>query len=227
MSVNKRIKVAIIDYQMGNLFSVKNACDHVGFDALITSNRQNILRADAAILPGVGAFKKAMDNLGSLGLLSLIRDFIASGKPFMGICLGMQLLFGESEEFGVRSGLNVIEGRVVKFPSKTVQGEKVKVPHIGWSGVFCPPGNEVKWEQSPLGRVYPGDYMYFVHSFYPVPNDEKVILSVTNYREIAFCSSIIKDNVFATQFHPEKSAAVGLKIYSHWGSLIEKLMEHE
>jgi len=222
MSAGERegTRVAVIDYEMGNLFSVRHACRHVGLNAFMTSNGKDILRADAAILPGVGAFGKAMGNLVCLDMVSPIKEFIASGKPFMGICLGMQLLFSESEEFGVTSGLNVVEGRIVKFPPATDPCMRVKVPHIGWSRVSCPREKADFWKRSPLSRVPSGAHMYFVHSFYPIPEDKEIILSFTTYGETAFCSCVMKDNLFATQFHPEKSAALGLQIYSQWGSLV-------
>jgi glutamine amidotransferase len=206
------------------MFSVKNACDHVGFDSELTMDKKKILQADGAILPGVGAFNEAMYNLRILDLISPIKDFIASGKPFFGICLGMQLLFSESEEFENTEGLNIIKGRVVKFPKKDNQNKRIKVPHIGWSQINRSSNCAELWKNSPLYQIYPGEYMYFVHSLYAVPSNEKTILSTTNYRGMVFCSSIIKNNVFATQFHPEKSAKKGLTIYDYWGKLIEKGM---
>ena len=220
MSEHTSAHVAIIDYHSSNLFSVKHACDHVGLDAEITSDRHAIACADAAILPGVGAFGNAMHNLGKLDLISPIKDFIASGKPFMGICLGLQLLFTESTEFGAARGLDVIEGQVVKFPSETPGGDKIKVPHMGWNQMIRPQDAACVWGSTPLRRIVQGEYMYFVHSFYVVPEDKGAVLCTTQYQGISFCSGVLRDNIFAVQFHPEKSAREGIKVYSDWASLI-------
>jgi glutamine amidotransferase len=205
-------KIVVIDYQMSNLYSVKNACRYNGIDVMITSDKNEVISADAVILPGVGAFSDAVSNLKKLDLICPIKDFVDSGKPFMGICLGMQLLFSESEEFGRSEGLALIPGKVVRFD---VSGN-IKVPHVGWSPINSPKSSARKWEDSPLKDVQENEYMYFVHSFYAVPENNKDILSVTSYGNNEFCSSVLRGNVFATQFHPEKSANEGLKIYSKW-----------
>ena len=206
--------VAIIDYQLSNLFSVKHACCHVGLDAEITSDPKVIKQASGAILPGVGAFGDAMSSLEKLNLTSAIKDFIASGKPFMGICLGLQLLFTKSEEFGIHNGLDIIKGNVVKFKNG------IKVPQIGWNTIHSPSGQDL-WERSPLRGIAEGEYMYFVHSFYVAPEDPDMVLTKTEYEEISYCSGIHRDNVFAVQFHPEKSGEEGIKIYRNWGSLVK------
>ena len=204
-------KIAIIDYKMSNLFSVKAACEKVGLSPIVTSNGEEILSSDLAILPGVGAFGSAMDNIKSLNLDKIIYKYIESGKFFMGICLGLQLLFENSEEFGyAKQGLGIIKGTVKKFNFK--KNEKIYVPQIGWNKIFI---NEKKSNTLPLKKDLDKSYLYFVHSYYVVPEDSKVILSETKYGEFNYCSSILKDNIFACQFHPEKSGTTGLEIYKN------------
>jgi imidazole glycerol-phosphate synthase subunit HisH len=212
-------KVVIIDYDMGNLFSVRHACIHAELTPIVTTDPKKIIEADAAILPGVGAFGEAMAQLQRLDLVDPIRKFIQKGNPFMGICLGQQLLFSASEEFGEHEGLNIIPGIVAKFPTTTPENEKVKVPQVGWNSIFPGTKND-GWRQSPLKDIAPGEFMYFVHSYYAIPEIDDAILSTTNYEGIQYCSSVFKDNVFATQFHPEKSGMEGLKIYNDWLSQI-------
>lgn len=207
-------RIAIVDYQLGNLFSVQQACSYLGYDAYITSDPHTVVNADYVILPGVGAFNDAMRNMEKLDLIASIKDFVASGKPFMGICLGLQLFFTESEEFGTSKGLNLIEGVVKKFSNKDIHGDVLKVPQISWNQIYEP--NQNVWQNTPLSICKEGDYMYFVHSFYAQPSSSEVILSTTNYGGYNYCSSILKDNVFACQFHPEKSGQYGVKIYENW-----------
>ena len=213
------MRVAVIDYGMGNLFSVQQACNVAGMRSVLTSDKRSILNADGVILPGVGAFGRAMEYLNMLDLVDTITTFIQSGKPFMGICLGMQLLFSESEEFGSTKGLNVIRGKVRKFPLENRMGDKVKVPQIGWNQIYK---TNKKTPQSPLKDVMDGEFMYFVHSFYTEPDDQSCILTETNYTDVTYCSSILQENVFATQFHPEKSAQEGIKIYLNWAKIVRK-----
>lgn len=205
-------KVVIIDYQLGNLFSVKQACDSVGMNAIISMNRVDVLNADALILPGVGAFLEAMNNLKKFGLDTAIQDKVIAGTPIFGICLGQQLLFTESEEFGAGQGLDLIPGVIKRFP-ETINNYKVRVPHIAWNTIM-----EVKqsWESTPLGELNNNEFMYFIHSYYVKPIDDSCILTQTNYDGIDFCSSILTNNIFATQFHPEKSADKGVSIYKKW-----------
>lgn len=216
MNIINKIEIAIIDYGLGNLFSVRNACNHVGHRAKITNDKRVIEKADAAILPGVGAFNVAMENLDKLDLVNPIKDFIQSERPFLGICLGLQLLFSESEEFGVTRGLDLIKGRVVKFPPMDHEGKKVKVPHIGWNRIFRFTDLHNSNGNSPLEKIEEGEFMYFVHSYYVEPLAETNILTKTKYAGIEFCSSIFINNVFGTQFHPEKSGKKGIEIYSKW-----------
>jgi glutamine amidotransferase len=211
--------VIIIDYQLGNLFSVKQACDTVGINAKISSNPQDILNADAIILPGVGAFIEAMNNLIRFGLDIAIREKVKAGVPIFGICLGQQLLFTESEEFGAGKGLDLISGIIKRFP-ESIDDRKIKVPHISWNTIFK---INQAWDKSALKELKNNDFMYFVHSYYVIPYDESCILTKTNYDGIEFCSSILKNNVFSTQFHPEKSAEKGISIYRNW-ALINNLL---
>jgi glutamine amidotransferase len=211
--------VVIIDYQLGNLFSVKQVCDTVGINAKISSNRQEILNAEALILPGVGAFIEAMNNLKKFGLDTAIQIKVKGGTPIFGICLGQQLLFTESEEFGAGKGLDLISGLIKRFP-ETIDERKVKVPHIAWNTIFK---LNQEWSISALCDLNNNDFMYFIHSYYVKPSDESCILTLTNYDGIEFCSSILKNNIFATQFHPEKSADKGISIYKNW-ALINNLL---
>lgn len=211
--------VAIIDYQMSNLFSVQHACEFLGLRPQITSDPAAILKADAAILPGVGAFGDAMANLSKLGLTDAIHEFIKTGKPFMGVCLGLQLLFTESDEFGQHQGLNIVQGQVTKFPPKRSDGSLLKVPQIAWNTIHAPAELPGRWSGTPLRSTAEGEYMYFVHSFYVKPDEPKTILTTTSYEGFPYCSAVAKDNVFAAQFHPEKSGPAGIRIYQEWAAL--------
>lgn len=210
-------KVVIIDYAMGNLFSVRLACQKVGICAIVSNDKQEIKNASALILPGVGAFADAMATLEKLDLVNVIKEFINSGKPFLGVCLGMQLLMSESEEFGLHKGLDIIKGKVVKFPNAND-----KVPQVGWNQITKPKYNKINWEETLLKGLSEKDYMYFVHSFYVLPNEENIIVSETNYAGLNYCSSLKEKNVFACQFHPEKSGENGLIIYENLFNLINK-----
>jgi len=206
--------IAIIDYQMSNLFSVKNALEYLGIDSEITSDVTKIMAAKGAILPGVGAFAEAMKHLKTLDLIQPIKDFINSGKPFMGICLGFHLLFTESEEFGVTRGMDILQGKVESF-SRHVKSKKI--PHIGWNRILT--NNDVLKEDSfisPLKDINSDEYMYFVHSFYVDPDNKDIIATETEYDSFTFCSSVLKGNVFASQFHPEKSGTSGLNILKNY-----------
>jgi glutamine amidotransferase len=209
--------VVIIDYQLGNLFSVKQACEYLGHNAVISSNPEELKKADYAILPGVGAFADAMNNMQSLGLVNAIHSYVDEGKPLMGVCLGLQLLLTESEEFGNTKGLDIIPGMVKKFKSIGPDDQVYKVPQIQWNVIQQPA--EHKWQNTPLQCCKDGDFMYFVHSFYAAPSDKQYVLSESEYAGLQYCSSVKKDNVFATQFHPEKSGLYGVNIYKEWFNL--------
>jgi glutamine amidotransferase len=199
--------IAVIDYGMGNIRSVEKAFENIGADVVVTREEKAIMDSSHVVLPGVGAFKDCMKNLEAFGLIEPILRCIERGKPFLGICLGLQLLFEESSEFGPHKGLGVIRGKVVRFESSGL-----KVPHMGW--------NDLKIEKGSLllEGLAPGSYFYFVHSYYAVPEDKGVVLTTTDYG-VRFCSSIIKDNIMACQFHPEKSQALGLKVLKNFSRL--------
>lgn len=213
-------QVAIIDYGMGNLFSVQRACEHAGFRATITASPDDVLAADAVILPGVGAFGDAMAELTRLGLAEAITTCVAAGKPFMGICLGMQLVMTESAEFGRHTGLGLIEGDVVRFESPRRGAQLLKVPEVGWNRIVRP--RDGSWGGSGLEGVPEGAFMYFVHSFYARPVDPGVVLAVSRYGHTEFCSSLRKDNLFACQFHPERSGPQGLRIYRNFAAQVQR-----
>lgn len=224
----KHDKIAVIDYEMGNLFSVVRACEHVGLKPVVTSEASTIMASDALILPGVGAFGDAMQNLKRLDLVSPIKDHIASGKPFLGICLGLQLLLSESEEFGSHKGLDIVKGTVVRFPTSKKKGHpSVKVPQVGWNRIYrTPHADDAIWERYPLKGVQHNTFMYFVHSFYVIPEDSNVVLTYTNYEGTEYASSILKEGIFACQFHPEKSAMEGMKIYKNFAELVNRRGVH-
>lgn len=205
--------IAIIDYGMGNLRSVQKGFEKIGSEATITNDPQVVLQAERIVLPGVGAFRDCMHNLEQGGFVEPIMKVITEGRPFLGICVGMQLLFTDSVEFGLYNGLNIIPGHVLRFPDQmTVAGEKLKVPQMGW--------NQLSFKRRPpaFEGVDNGSNVYFVHSYYAQPDDNNVIATTTGYG-IEFCSAVWKDNIVATQFHPEKSQAVGLHILKNFAEL--------
>ena len=209
--------IAIIDYGMGNLRSVQKGFEHTGHEAVVTSDAKTILNANKVVLPGVGAFSDCMKNLEQYSLIDAVRTSISSGKPFLGICLGLQLLFTESEEFGTSKGLDIIKGRVIRFKGPAFETPNsalgiLKVPHMGW--------NSLTFKRRPpaLADVPENSHVYFVHSYHVVPDDKAVIATTTPYG-IEFVSSIWKDNILAVQFHPEKSQALGLSILKRFGEI--------
>jgi imidazole glycerol-phosphate synthase subunit HisH len=201
--------IAIVDYGMGNLRSVQKALERVGFDAVVTRDVGQIQAARGVVLPGVGAFSACMENLGKLGLIEPVREIVRQNKPFLGICLGFQLLFSESEEFGKQKGLDLFSGKVVGFRAD----ENLKVPHMGWNRI------EKKKDSPFLEGITNGDYVYFVHSFYVVPDDSSLIATTTDYGS-SFVSSIVTERLFACQFHPEKSQELGLRILANFGRFV-------
>jgi len=213
------MRISIIDYKTSNLHSVKAACEEVGISSRITSKPNELLSSDAAILPGVGSFYRAMENIRKLGLEEAILNFVSSGKSLFGICLGLQLLFEQSEEFGTHEGLSLIRGKVKRFDFSNGNCHKYPVPQIGWNKIM--PKNQ-SWKGTFLDNCDEGTYMYFVHSFYVEPKDEEVILSTSVYGNQQYCSSIKKENIFATQFHPEKSGQKGLEIYRSFKNYLSK-----
>jgi glutamine amidotransferase len=201
--------IAIVDYGMGNLRSVQKGFQKVGVDVTVTSHPQVIDDAEAVVLPGVGAFRDCIRNLTDLSLTDAVVRSIQKGKPYLGICLGMQVLFSESEEFGRCRGLDIFRGKVVRF------GAGMKVPHMGW--------NTVTIEKRPpvFEGIEDNSYFYFVHSFYVVSDDRDIISGTTDYHG-RFTSMVWKDNIVATQFHPEKSQELGLKILKGFGAFVKK-----
>ncbi|MBN2372210.1 imidazole glycerol phosphate synthase subunit HisH [bacterium] len=198
--------IAILDFGLGNLRSILNGFIHLGHDAVITPDKNIILDADALVIPGVGAFKDCMDRLAGLDLVKIIREAISCGKPVLGICLGLQLLFSESEEFGLHKGIGVFEGKVRAFTGP------LKIPHMGWNIL------RITRQIPLLEGIKDGEYFYFVHSFYADANDEGIIAGKTGYG-IEFPSVVQKDNLMATQFHPEKSSLAGLRILDNFARM--------
>ena len=205
--------ITIIDYGMGNLRSVQKGFERVGLSAQVTSDPAVVARAERLVLPGVGAFRDCIHNLHAGGFVEPIQNHVASGRPFLGICLGLQLLFSESEEFGSHQGLGIIPGKVVRFPAGMIENnEELKVPHMGWNRITMR-------RPSPLYRgIADNSFVYFVHSYSVVPDDQSVVATETDYG-INYCSSIWRDNVVATQFHPEKSQTIGLKMLENFGKM--------
>lgn len=213
--------VAIVDYGLGNLFSVKQACTFVGLNSIITNSKKYILDADAVILPGVGSYGDAMLTLHRLDLVNVLRDFAEAPKPLVGICLGLQLLMTESYEFGHHKGLGIIEGPVVQFEAPKEKERILKVPHIGWNRIFQP-ADSLRWTGTLLDGIDESEYMYFVHSYIVQPQESKLIFSASRYGNVEFCSSIQNGNVFACQFHPERSGPKGLQIYKNLAIILKK-----
>ena len=197
--------IGIVDYKLNNLRSVQKAFEKVGASAFISSDPKELARADKLVLPGVGAFGKAMENLDSLGLMDVVRKQVAEERPLLGICLGMQLLFTKSCENGTHNGLDLLQGEIKLFPNT------VKVPHIGWNQV------EISKQSGILKLVTNNSFVYFVHSYYAEPK-ENVTLTVTDYG-VRFTSVVQKDNIYGIQFHPEKSQKPGLQMLKNFSDL--------
>lgn len=203
---------AIIDYGAGNLHSVKNALDFLGEENIITSDPEIIRAADRVILPGVGAFGDAMSCMEKAGLVDAVKEAASSGKPFLGICLGLQLLFEESEEKSGVAGLGIFKGKVVKIPS----AEGLKIPHMGWNSLEIPKSSKI------LCNLGDNPFVYFVHSYYILPDDENDVSAYTTYGT-RLGIAVERGNVFATQFHPEKSGDTGMKILKNFISLSKEV----
>lgn len=200
--------IAIIDYGMGNLRSVEKGFQKVGVKARVTNRADTVQEADGVVLPGVGAFRDCMRELANLELTDAIVSCIKEGKPYLGICLGLQVLFSESEEFGTCRGLDIFRGNVLRFT-----GGPLKVPHMGWNAV------KVRKRNPLLSGIPDESYFYFVHSYYVSPQDGALITATTDYG-LDFTSMVWKDNVFAVQFHPEKSQELGLRILKNFGNIV-------
>lgn len=210
-------KIVIIDYGIGNVKSMYNAFYNIGLKPELTSDKQTILNADAAVLPGVGAFNKGMENLNNRGLFQIIHEFIKKGNPFLGVCLGMQMLLEESEEFGLTAGLGLIKGKVVKLP--IIHSSEEKLPHVSWNELNEP--QKGRWYGTILENITVNTDVYFVHSFVAKPTSEKDVLATTNYAGVNFCSAVHHENIYGFQFHPEKSSQIGLSILNNFINLIK------
>lgn len=203
-------KIAVIDYEAGNLRSVQKAFESLGYDAVVTSDAQIIKSAHKVVLPGVGAFGDCVGGLEKAGLRETVLGVIDSGRPFLGICVGMQMLFDKSYEFGEHDGLGIFRGSVQKFPGEIVK-QGMKIPHMGWNSL------SIKQKNHPvLKGINDGDMVYFVHSYYVQSEDSSVIAAECEYG-VTFTAAAARDNIFATQFHPEKSQATGLRLLKNFG----------
>jgi imidazole glycerol-phosphate synthase subunit HisH len=205
------MNVAVVDYGVGNLFSVSRALEKVGATFVVTDSAVKIEAATHLILPGVGAFRDGMRGLQERKLVGPIERYGRSGRPFLGICLGMQMLFEWSEEFGRQEGLALMPGGVVAIPSTGVDGLRHKIPHIGWNELLVPAGRH-GWEGTPLGNVKPGTSVYFVHSFTAAPSRPPDRLADCQYDGRVLSAAVCHANLFGCQFHPEKSGQAGLSI---------------
>jgi glutamine amidotransferase len=203
--------VTVIDYGIGNIFSVRRALEHCGADVQLSSKETEIAAADRVILPGVGAFADGMKGLRDRGLIEVVSRFAATGRPMLGICLGMQMLATSSEEFGENAGLGLIPGRVTKVPNETIEGKPHKIPHIGWSEIF-PVSGGGDWKATILEDTSEGTPVYLVHSFHLVPHDPADLLADCNYGGHRVTAAVRSGNIFGAQFHPEKSGKAGLQM---------------
>lgn len=203
--------VTVVDYGMGNLFSVCRALEYCGANVHLASDPETVLNASRLVLPGVGAFSDAMVGLHKLGLFEGMCGAAQRGTPIFGICLGMQMLLDASEEFGITAGLGLISGQVTPIPSTNIQGLKHKIPHIGWNDLFASPECG-SWDASPLKYVQQSDSVYFVHSFMAEPFDRRHQLAYCLYGGRKISAVIGRENVWGCQFHPEKSGQIGLRV---------------
>jgi len=210
--------ISVIDYGVGNLLSVQRGFDNCGAEVNFVSTPAEILAAEKLVLPGVGAFPNAMTSLSNLGLVSAIQDFSLTGRPMLAICLGMQLLLDESEEFGKTEGLGIIEGLVTAVPNTDAMGAKQKIPHIGWNELHTRKSKET-WQDSILTGLSSGDATYFVHSYMATPKNQENLLAYTPYGATDVPAVITKNYVTGCQFHPEKSGEVGLLILRNFMKL--------
>ena len=206
--------ITIIDYEMGNLRSVEKAFEKLGHAARVSSNPADLENTDKIVLPGVGAFRDCINNLRAGGFVEPLLKHVESGKPLLGICVGMQMLFDESEEFGRHQGLGLVPGKVVRFPAGMEEaGERLKVPHMGWNTI------QIKQDAPIFKGTAEGSYVYFVHSYYCSADNQDDVAASCRYGEVEFCAAIWRDNIMSTQFHPEKSQDIGLNIFKNFGEL--------
>lgn len=208
-------KITLVDYGIGNILSVQRAFEYCGAQVMTTNDPQTIKSADYLILPGVGAFADGMQGLFERGLIEAILEFASKERPFLGICLGMQMMLGESEEFGLHEGLGLIPGRVVRIPDQDAHGIKQKIPHIGWNALTLPIEKE-NWKGTILEGIEMGETVYFVHSFTAVPIESANRLADTYYNGQLISAAIQSGYLYGCQFHPEKSGVTGLKIINNF-----------
>jgi len=204
-------QVTIVDYGIGNIFSVARAIEKCGAEPVLTDDPALILKADRLVLPGVGAFARGMQGLAERGLVAPLQEYARKGRPLLGICLGMQMLFDRSTEFGDHAGLGLIQGDIRAIEPGSVAGAALKVPHIGWSPLVLPP-ECTGWERTILDQAAPGVTAYFVHSFTAVPLREQDRLADAHYGAARISATVRKGNIYGCQFHPEKSGATGLRM---------------
>jgi len=213
----KKKRISVIDYDIGNVKSILRALEKVGAEPVLSREDKEILSSDAAVFPGVGAFSVGMENLRRYDLIDTIYRFVETGKPFLGICLGMQILMEESEEFVLTKGMGLLKGRVVRLIVEKSCDEKI--PHVGWNKIEEP--EEKRWKGTIFNSIKNPSSVYFVHSFMAQPSDPADILSTTVYGGNAFCSAVNRGNIYGCQFHPEKSAVTGLRILNDFVGLIK------
>ncbi len=212
--------ITVLDYGLGNLFSIRRALAHVGADVEMTAEPETVRRAAGVVLPGVGAFADGMRGLAQRGLVDALREVVADGRPLLGICLGMQLLFDESEEFGRHDGLGLLQGRVVRLRDAAADATRVKIPHIGWRELMPTAGRT--WSSTILEGVRPGDAMYFVHSFVPEPAAEEIRVAEMDYGSHRYCVVAERGQVIGCQFHPEKSGDAGLHLLRNFVARVHR-----
>ena len=206
--------ITIIDYEMGNLRSVEKAFETLGFAARVSSDPADLLDTDKIVLPGVGAFKDCINTLRGGGFVEPLLKHVEAGRPLLGICVGMQMLFDESEEFGRHQGLGLFPGKVIRFPAGMEEGgERLKVPHMGWNNISLKKASPI------FPGVEDGSFVYFVHSYYCSAENEEDVAASCTYGDVEFCASVWRENIMATQFHPEKSQDIGLKIFENFGNM--------
>lgn len=208
-------EVVVVDYGMGNLLSVRRGLEHCGANVEVTADPDSILSASRVVLPGVGAFADGMSELCGRGLDKVVREVASRKVPLLGICLGMQMLLDESEEFVRTEGLGLIPGKVVPVPPQTMEGQVHKIPHIGWNGLTFSCGRD-NWNETVLQDVEPNEFVYFVHSFMASPTSPEHCVANCHYGDVPIAATIMKGNIIGCQFHPEKSGEVGLKVLSRF-----------
>lgn len=207
--------ITVVDYGLGNIFSVSRALEHLGFSVQLTDQPSDVINASYLVLPGVGAFDNGMQGLKRRNLIDPICDYAASGRPLLGICLGMQLLFTSSSEFGEHKGLGIIPGKVVPIAENDTEGSPVKIPHMGWSPL-CRSNNIASWDRAIMNGIAENSAVYFVHSYYAVPEKEEHRLAVTYYGGHPITAAVQNNKVIGCQFHPEKSGSTGLRLIQNF-----------